>query len=115
LRHIIGAQATWLSRWNGEHPPAYDLLSRDGMRAAYEDSHQRLRAYASGFTDADWDRVLEYRDWSGNESRAPLGRLITHVVNHGTLHRGEAGMLLAEHGHSPGDLDFVYWGRDQAQ
>ena len=112
LRHVVTAQATWLSRWTGDHPPAYDLMSHDGMRAAFEDSHRRLAEYAAAFTDADWDQVLEYRDSSGNQNHAPLGRLITHVVNHGTLHRGEAGMVLAGYGRSPGDLDFVYWARD---
>ena len=34
-----------------------------------------------------------------------LDQLITHVVNHGTHHRAETGMLLDRIGRSPGDMD----------
>ena len=112
MRHVIGAEAAWLSRWSGEPPPPYALISREGMRAAADDSAHRLAEFVASLTDAGWERVLDYRDSSGDAQSAPLGTLITHVVNHGTLHRGEAGFLLARHDASPGDLDFVYWARD---
>lgn len=113
VQHVLTAQINWLSRWTKQPPPAYGLLSRDGLRAAYEASHAALRAFAAPLTDGDWDRVIEYKDSAGAPYAMPLGVLITHVVNHGTLHRGEAGMLLAAHGRSPGDIDFVYFVRDR--
>src|SRR5262245_43062637 len=85
LRHLATAQAVWLSRWTGEHPPKYDLLSRDGFRAAVVDCNGRLERFVASMTEPDWDRVLKYRDSSGNDQAEPMGVLITHVVNHGTL------------------------------
>jgi len=46
---------------------------------------------------------------TGTPYQAPLAQLITHVVNHGTAHRAETGMLLERLGRSPGDMDYVYF------
>jgi uncharacterized damage-inducible protein DinB len=108
LLHVLRAQNVWLSRWTGDPPADFDpQADRAAMRAGFEASDAALRMFAAGLTGADWDRVIDYTDAAGVAQRAALGVLITHVVNHGTLHRGEAGMLLAAHDRSPGDLDFV--------
>ena len=107
LRHMLTAQIVWLSRLTGEPPLRFDPSSRDALRKAFEQSHKALREFSRSLVDADWRRVIDYADTKGAAHSLPLGILISHVVNHGTLHRGEAGMLLAARGESPGDLDFV--------
>jgi uncharacterized damage-inducible protein DinB len=109
LGHIVGAQVVWLSRWIGAPPAAIEPASREGLIAAFDRSHDSLRRFAAALGDDDWDRVIAYNDKAGQPHEVPLGVLITHAVNHGTMHRGEAGMLLAAHDRSPGDLDFVLW------
>jgi uncharacterized damage-inducible protein DinB len=109
LSHILQSQTVWLSRWKGESPNLDIDVSRTGLPASFAAADTALREFAAGLTDADWDREIAYNDSSGNAHRVVLGALITHVVNHGTLHRGEAGMLLAALGRSPGDLDVVYY------
>jgi uncharacterized damage-inducible protein DinB len=109
LQHIVGAQATWLRRWSGEEQPPYDLASLQGLASAFGDSERRLRAFVDRLSDGDEMRIIDYVDSGGVPRRRYLGNLIVHVVNHGTLHRGEAGALLARHERSPGDLDFLYF------
>jgi uncharacterized damage-inducible protein DinB len=109
LRHIALAQTVWLARMTEQPPPRTDPSSRAGLQAAFDASHRALHQFARSLVDADWARIIDYTDTKGQGHSLPIGILITHMVNHGTLHRGEAGMLLASHERSPGDLDFVFF------
>jgi uncharacterized damage-inducible protein DinB len=120
MAHVVAAQINWLERWRGgvnrisTVEMASAMWSVDDVRAAFDRSHAGLREYIASLTDADFDRPLAYKDSSGNPNERPLWQLMTHVANHGTYHRGEVAAELTALGHSPGDLDFVFWeiGRD---
>lgn len=109
MAHVVTAQTIWLSRFTGQAMPPPDLGPRDAVVAAIESSQAALEAFAETLDDGAWDRVVEYRDSAGSPHGVTLGRLLTHVVNHGTLHRGEAGFQMGLLGASPGDLDYVFF------
>lgn len=109
LQHILGAQRIWLARWKGTPPPKLDGPITEPWRDAYAATHAELRAFVESLHDADFDRVVSYADTKGNPYAVPLVQLLTHIVNHGTAHRAETGMLLERVGRSPGDMDFVYF------
>lgn len=46
------------------------------------------------------------------EDGLKVWQVIAHVVNHGTQHRSEAAAILTGCGHSPGELDFDLFLRD---
>jgi uncharacterized damage-inducible protein DinB len=106
LRHTMGAQRIWLARWNGE-APRYDEPVTAPWREAYAETHAAVRAYVAGLSDADAERVVRYTDLRGNAREIALAHAITHLVNHGTAHRAETGLLLERLGRSPGDLDYT--------
>jgi uncharacterized damage-inducible protein DinB len=109
LQHMLLATRVWLARWQGETPPALTEPVTGPWREAYARTHAEFREFVEPLTDADADRVVEYKDSKGNPFAVPLDQLITHVVNHGTHHRAETGMLLERRGRSPGDMDYVYY------
>jgi uncharacterized damage-inducible protein DinB len=114
MAHVAAAQINWLERWQGgvNRVSTVELASAmglDDVRAAFDRSHDGLRKYIASLTDADLDYTLTYQDSRGASNERPLWQLITHVANHGTYHRGEAAAELTALGHSPGDLDFVFW------
>lgn len=109
LAHVVTAQTIWLSRWKREPVPALELSSRGAVLGALERSQAALEAFGASLGEGDWDRIIDYADNAGVPHRVILGRLLTHVVNHGTLHRGEAGFQLGLMGASPGDLDYVFF------
>jgi uncharacterized damage-inducible protein DinB len=106
LRHTVMAQARWLARWKGEALPPVDQ-PLGPWRQAFAASHSALARYVATLSDDDVDRVVKYTLATGVAREQPLGQLVTHLVNHGTHHRAETGLLLERIGRSPGDLDYI--------
>jgi uncharacterized damage-inducible protein DinB len=109
IKHILMAQRIWLARWKGQPPLKMDAPIAEPWPDAYAATHAEFRAFVEPLADRDFDRVVKYTNSRGEPFEVPLAVLVTHVVNHGTGHRAETGLLLERIGRSPGDLDFVYF------
>jgi uncharacterized damage-inducible protein DinB len=113
--HIAAAQVNWLERWQtgANEVSTTDLqdglVSLDEVHDALKRSHASLRDFVGALTDERLDSPLPYRDSTGRTADRPLWQLMTHVANHGSYHRGELAAALTGLGHSPGDLDFLFW------
>lgn len=108
LAHLLGTERSWRSRWQGTEgaaptPPAFDTAAAYG--AAWEENRAQMRAYLDTLRDDELDREVAYVR-SGQRYSHALWTQLVHVVNHGTQHRGEIGVMLTNLGHSPGDIDF---------
>lgn len=112
LRHVVSAEMGWhsvlagipLERPEGLRTPAPISAIRDW----FEESRRRLEAYSESITDDSIDAEI-HAERGGQTYSWPAWQVLTHVVNHGTQHRAETGAALAVLGHSPGDLDFIYF------
>ncbi len=119
LLHIVRVQEWWLSVLKGKPelssaPQGFDRLPVEDVRQWFARSHDDLRAYAAGLTDNRLaEAVSAFHPREGKEYRWPSWQLASHLVNHGSHHRAEAGLMLASLGHSPGDLDFLFFVGEQ--
>lgn len=115
LVHIVRVQSWWLSVLKGqpkaEAPPKeFERIPFGELRQWFAKSHAELRDYAAGLTDEQLAaEVSAFHPGEGKEYRWPSWQLATHLVNHGTQHRSEAGLMLASLGQKLRDLDFVYF------
>ena len=60
-------------------------------------------AYVEQAPAEAFEERLDFRFTSGKAARMSRGEIITHVCLHGTLHRGNAGLLLQKNGIDPND------------
>jgi uncharacterized damage-inducible protein DinB len=110
LIHLTGADWRWFSRWRQEAlPPTEEFASLPGLdaiRAKWTALWGVRRAYLEGLGDRELHEVLDLPF-----GPLPRWQAILHCANHGTQHRSEVAAMLTDAGHSPGDLDYLYFCR----
>ena len=114
LVHVYGTEQLWRQRCQeGVSPVAMpaeaDFPDLASLVRAWEQEERSMRGYLASLSDDDVQRGIRYTTTKGIPYENPLWQILAHVVNHGTQFRSEAGVVLTEMGHSPGDVDFIYF------
>lgn len=113
LRHIFYAERVWLKRLRegampplvevgdqrlfGDAPPEPDL---EVLRQRWPEVARGLREYVSEMPVHDIDAEL-----AGPDCGIARWKLVFHMVNHSTLHRGQVVSALRMLGHQPPNVD----------
>ncbi len=118
LAHILGTEIVWRMRCQeGISPTAVptegEFPTLESLAKRWQAEEQSMRAFIGSLVDQDLTRVVRYTTTKGVPFENILWMLLVHVVNHGTQFRAEAGVALTEYNHSPGDLDFLFFMREQ--
>ena len=104
LVHQLGAAQRWrhgIQRDGLEPEPELEPLPTiEELRARWVAEWEAVDAWLPTLDDAFLAYVHE---------GVAIWQMLAHVVNHGTQHRSEAAALLTEAGHSPGDLDMIFY------
>lgn len=96
MAHLLGAQQVWLGRCEqdptapqGPIWPDWPVETLSGVNDA---NHQRWMAYLA--QEADFNRIISYKNSKGDSFADNLTDVLAHLVNHGTHHRAQAGQEL---------------------
>ena len=105
VRHLVGADSSYLFRLSGERAPLIDEdhMGLPELRAAMEGNGaawSRLLAQ-----DLDPDAVLVGRHDDGSETHAPMGIRLAQALHHGTDHRSQICTGLTTLGVEPPAID----------
>ena len=108
LEHIFLADRIWFARTVDPRV----LKSDEPFPEQWPRIQKRWEDWATALSHQDIKRVVDYKDLKGNEHRTPVWQIALHVVNHATLHRGQAMSLLRELGVAPPPTDLIFYYRE---
>jgi uncharacterized damage-inducible protein DinB len=112
LAHILMADRVWLARVS-RRVLANPQEQTESVEAEWPRVQEQWGALAESWADADLSQVIEYKDLKGNPYATPLWQIVLHVVNHATLHRGQAMAMLRQVGVAPPPTDLIFYYREQ--
>ena len=124
LNQLLVADTIWLKRF-AAHPAGFQALDAvrpqphpyslteplhprfDDLQAARFALDDILIAHATEATDDAYEQTLTYPNRAGWVFTHSYGKLMQHVVNHQTHHRGQVTTLLSQAGIDVGVTDLV--------
>lgn len=119
LAHIYGVEWVWLQRFRGVSPQAIPGPEQypDGptLRKSWSEFEPTLLEFVYGLSQADLDRIMEYKTMKFGQYRNPLWQSMMHLINHGTYHRGQITTLLRQHGVQPTLTDLIHYYRERSE
>jgi len=116
LVHALFAEWIWRKRWEGVSPTTRlkpdDFPTIESLCTRWAEEEEQLMDFVERVTDEQLNSTFTYASTKGEPFTNTLWHVMAHVVNHGTQHRAEAAALLTDLGHSPGDIDLIYFLRE---
>ena len=119
LAHILGAEWIWLERWRGVSPrslpAAAEFPDIESIRERWRQVEQGQRDVLDGLDAWRLAVVVSYVNPRGETWAYPLGRMMQHVVNHSSYHRGQVATLLRQLGTTPLSTDLLLFDDENAE
>ncbi|HWZ04234.1 MAG TPA: DinB family protein [Mucilaginibacter sp.] len=97
MAHLLAAQQVWLNRCKrlpvivGGVWPAWPAETFAGIIA---ENNTAWLSFLDTLQPQDFDNIISYRNLRGESYQNKLSDILTHVINHGTHHRAQAGQHL---------------------
>ena len=114
LSHIHAADRFWYSRVVDPNEPVIRQADLPVLEREWPAIQQKWEAWAAGLTDADLARVVSYKTSAGISYENVTSEILLHLVNHATLHRGQAVGMIRQLGITPPVTDLMMYYRELA-
>jgi uncharacterized damage-inducible protein DinB len=113
LQHIYYADRTWLARLEGRTLASFaDPDPGPGVGELKEQWPAvigGLRGFVEAAPEELFEQPLAFRRLNGDAQSVTHWKVLLHVVNHATLHRGQVMAMLRQLGHVPPGTDYLFY------
>ena len=111
LAHLVNVEWLWLERFRGRSPRSLPAAAEFSTLATVSERWQtverEMREYLAGLHENDLERVETYVSTRGQTWSYALWRMILHLLNHQSYHRGQVTNQLRQLGAAPPPVDFL--------
>ena len=115
LAHLVTTEHEYFERLYGKDSTGFDFFPDlniaecgDVAKATAERYEKLLR----GFDEEGLDIVARYRTSEGKRCENTYRELLSHVVIHSSIHRGNIMLKLRESGYAPPVIDYIIYLRE---
>ena len=114
LNHSLLADKIWYGRCINQSITVSGLdeeLYSDRKQLETEINHQSIK-WNEFLMHIDADRlgnIIEYQTTEGNNRTLQLANILSHVINHGTHHRGQVTAALTQFGYRAPEIDLPFF------
>lgn len=112
--HIYLAERVWFQRLHGSSATTLGEATFTRTEIEWPALQAQWEAWADGLRDADTARLVEYKLISGAPGESLVSQIVTHVVNHATLHRGQIAGMIRQLGIQPPATDILWYYRERS-
>jgi uncharacterized damage-inducible protein DinB len=114
MAHLLAAQQIWINRCKGL-PAIGSVLwpdwPADTLAAIVTENNKQWQTYLDGLQLEDFEKVISYKNLKGEDFENKLTDILSHVINHGTHHRAQAGQHLKAAGVELPMMDYIFYVR----
>lgn len=107
MTHLHFADWIWYTRVAG--PSEKPAETMEALEREWPVLRQQWEQFCDALTDAGLARTIAYRSIRGYDGVASVEQIVLHLVNHGTLHRGQVMGMIRQLGIVPPGTDLMHY------
>jgi uncharacterized damage-inducible protein DinB len=117
LVHTLGAEWIWLERWKGVSPThrldEAEFPDVMAVRERWKVIEDHRASWFAALREGALAETISYSTLDRRSFADPLWKLVQHVANHSTYHRGQVVTLMRILGAKATASDLVLWDRER--
>jgi uncharacterized damage-inducible protein DinB len=107
MAHLHFADWIWYTRV--AEPLEKPEATMASLENEWPDLQARWERFVDGLSDADLSRAIPFRSIRGYDAVPTVEQIVLHLVNHGTLHRGQVMGMIRQLGIEPPGTDLMHF------
>jgi len=115
LAHLLITEKEYYARLYGKDSTDFDFwqnLSLDDCRSLAQENAERFEKLLKRFDDGGLEQIAGYKTSEGVAYQNTFRELLTHVLFHSSIHRGNIILKMREESFAPPKIDYIIYLRE---